>query len=110
MLSRQDILRLRTGANPYQAGRDLRTVAAVDLERGNLVAIDDSYRLWTPVTALFFINDEGHLQLFPKDISGAYPVNSLIRRYEEMVSTFGKRPSPTDIPSGQFFWSATCHG
>ncbi|NUL35423.1 DUF2974 domain-containing protein [Kosakonia sacchari] len=102
MLSRQDTLRSRSGANPNQSGRDIRTAAAVDLERGTMVAIDDSFRLWSPVTALFFIDNEGRLQLFSTSLSVTYPVSSITRRYEEMVSTFGKRPPPTDIPQGQF--------
>ncbi|WP_082022444.1 hypothetical protein [Enterobacter sp. Bisph1] len=101
MFSRQDTFTSRTGANPNQTNRDPRTVAAVDLERGTLVAIDDSYRLWSPVTGLFFINNEGRLQQFSADLSVNYPVNSIIRRYEEMVNTFGKRPPATDIPLGQ---------
>ncbi|WP_313624929.1 phospholipase [Kosakonia sp.] len=102
MLSRQDTLRSRNGANPNQSGRDIRTVAAVDLERGTMVAIDDSFRLWSPVTALFFIDKEGRLQLFSANLSVTYPVSSITRRYEEMVGIFGKRPPPTDIPRGQF--------
>ena len=101
MFSRQDTLRLYTGTNPNQTTRDPRTVATVDLERGRLVAIDDSYHLWSPVTGLFFINNEGHLELFAADVSVTYPVNSIVRRYEEMVSAFGRRPPPTDIPLGQ---------
>ncbi|MEQ4452615.1 hypothetical protein ACFX4S_02770 [Kosakonia sp. YIM B13605] len=44
------------------------------------------------MTALFFIDNEGHLQLFSASLSVTYPVSSITRRYEEMVSTFGKRP------------------
>lgn len=102
MLSSQDTLRPQNGANPYQTGRDIRTAAAVDLERGTMVAIDDSFRLWSPVTALFFIDNEGRLQVFSQNLPVTYPVNSIIERYEEMVGTFGKRPPPTDIPNGQF--------
>lgn len=79
----------------------MRTVAVVDLERGTLVAIDDNYRLWSPVTALFYVNEEGRLQLLKPDVSATYPVRSILNRYEEMVSTFGKRPPPTDMPAGQ---------
>lgn len=100
MLSRQNPQRPGSGVNPYQS-RDIRTVAVVDIERGVMVAIDDSFRLWSPVTGLFFINGDGCLQLFAKDISATYPVSSITRRYEEMVSTFGNRPSPTEIPAGQ---------
>lgn len=100
MFTQQDSLSSRNGVNPYQS-RDMRTVAAVDLERGALVAIDDSYRLWSPATALFFINEEGRLQLLKPDVSATYPVRFILNRYEEMVSTFGKRPPPTDMPAGQ---------
>lgn len=100
MLNQQDMPGAPTGTNPYQS-RDIRTLATVDLERGTMVAIDESYRLWSPVTALFFINAEGELQLFGTDLSVNYPVSQIVRRYEDMVSSFGKRPPPTDIPSGQ---------
>lgn len=101
LFSRQETLRSRNGANPYQAGRDVRTLAAVDLERGAMVAIDSSSGMWSPVTAVFFIDNDGSLQLFSSHLSVTYPVKSIIRRYEEMVSTFGKRPSPTVMPQGQ---------
>jgi hypothetical protein len=101
MLSRQDKFQSQSGANPYQAGRDIRTVATVELERGIMVAIDDRFGLWSPAVALFFIDNEGCLQLHATTLPDAYPVSSIIRRYEEMVSTFGNRPAPTDIPLSQ---------
>ena len=101
MLSRQDKFQSQSGANPYQAGRDIRTVATVELERGIMVAIDDHFGLWSPAVALFFIDNEGCLQLHATTLPDAYPVSSIIRRYEEMVSTFGNRPAPTDIPLSQ---------
>nr|WP_044180714.1 DUF2974 domain-containing protein [Phytobacter massiliensis] len=101
MLSHQDTLQSQSGSNPYQAGRDIRTVATVDLERGTMVAIDHSFRLWSPATALFFIDDEGRLQVYRANFADIYPINSIVRRYEEMVSIFGKRPAPTDIPVSQ---------
>ncbi|MGP3593849.1 hypothetical protein [Vagococcus sp. WN89Y] len=102
MLSRLDNLRSRTGANPYQTGRDLRIVAAHELERGTLVAINDSCRMWSPMSELFFINSEGRLQSFSTtDVSMIYPVSKIIRRYEEMVNAFGKRPPATVMPPAQ---------
>jgi hypothetical protein len=85
----------------YQAGRDIHTVATVDIERGTMVAIDDSFGLWSPAVAVFFIDNEGCLQLYSATLPDNYPVSSIVRRYEEMVSTFGNRPAPTDIPLSQ---------
>ena len=101
MLSRPNSHQPQSGANPYQAGRDIHTVATVDIERGTMVAIDDSFGLWSPAVAVFFIDNEGCLQLYSATLPDNYPVSSIVRRYEEMVSTFGNRPAPTDIPLSQ---------
>ena len=101
MLSRPNSHQPQSGANPYQAGRDIHTVATVDIERGTMVAIDDSFGLWSPAVAVFFIDNEGCLQLYSATLPDNYPVSAIVRRYEEMVSTFGNRPAPTDIPLSQ---------
>jgi hypothetical protein len=83
MLSRQDKFQSQSGANPYQAGRDIRTVATVELERGIMVAIDDRFGLWSPAVALFFIDNEGCLQLHATTLPDAYRF-----RYEAVSSFF----------------------
>ena len=47
LFTRYDLLRTITGANPYQSGRDTRTLIAQDLEMGRVVAIDESFRDWS---------------------------------------------------------------
>ncbi len=56
LFTRYDLLRTITGANPYQSGRDTRTLIAQDLEMGRVVAIDESFRDWSSVTEIFYIN------------------------------------------------------
>lgn len=59
LFTRYDLLRTITGANPYQSGRDTRTLVAQDLEMGRVVAIDESFRDWSSVTEIFYINASG---------------------------------------------------
>ncbi len=62
LFTRYDLLRTITGANPYQSGRDTRTLIAQDLEMGRVVAIDESFRDWSSVTEIFYINAKGQLR------------------------------------------------
>ena len=62
LFTRYDLLRTITGANPYQSGRDTRKLIAQDLDMGRIVAIDESFRSWSSVTEIFYINAQGRLQ------------------------------------------------
>ncbi|HFI1085304.1 TPA: phospholipase [Enterobacter hormaechei] len=98
LFTRYDLLRTITGANPYQSGRDTRTLIAQDLEMGRMVAIDESFRDWSSVTEIFYINAKGQLQAASLVGLGWYPVSTIVDRYEAMVRTYGSRPAPTVLP------------
>lgn len=63
LFTRYDLLRTITGANPYQSGRDTRTLIAQDLEMGRVVAIDESFRDWSSVTEIFTSMPKGNSRL-----------------------------------------------
>lgn len=96
--TRYDLLHSITGANPYQSGRDTRKLIVQDLDMGRVVAIDESYRNWSSVTEIFYINADGRLQAASLDGLGWYPVSTIVDRYETMVRTYGSRPAPTVLP------------
>ncbi|MBD4429521.1 phospholipase, partial [Xanthomonas citri pv. citri] len=81
-----------------QSGRDTRTLIAQDLEMGRVVAIDESFRDWSSVTEIFYINAKGQLQAASLVGLGWYPVSTIVDRYETMVRTYGSRPAPTVLP------------
>ena len=99
LFTRYDLLRTITGANPYQSGRDTRKLIAQDLDMGRIVAIDESFRSWSSVTEIFYINAEGRLQAASLTGLGWYPVSTIVDRYETMVRTYGSRPAPTELPT-----------
>lgn len=75
LFTRYDLLRTITGANPYQSGRDTRTLIAQDLEMGRVVAIDESFRDWSSVTEIFISTPRatpGCLAGRPGLVSGEY--------------------------------------
>ncbi|CDL31504.1 hypothetical protein [Enterobacter hormaechei] len=76
LFTRYDLLRTITGANPYQSGRDTRTLIAQDLEMGRVVAIDESFRDWSSVTEIFLYQRQratpGCLAGRPGLVSGEY--------------------------------------
>ena len=98
LFTRYDLLHAITGANPYQSGRDTRKLIAQDLDMGRIVAIDESFRNWSSVTAIFYINEKGRLQAASLSELGWYPVSTIADRYEAMVRTYGSRPAPTVLP------------
>ncbi|KJM37112.1 phospholipase A(1) [Enterobacter cloacae] len=98
LFTRYDLLHSITGANPYQSGRDTRKLIVQDLDMGRVVAIDESYRNWSSVTEIFYINADGRLQAASLDGLGWYPVSTIVDRYETMVRTYGSRPAPTVLP------------
>ena len=98
LFTRYDLLHSITGANPYQSGRDIRKLIVQDLDMGRVVAIDESYRNWSSVTEIFYINADGRLQAASLDGLGWYPVSTIVDRYETMVRTYGSRPAPTVLP------------
>ncbi|QRG80034.1 phospholipase [Citrobacter sp. R56] len=99
LFTRYDLLHSITGANPYQSGRNTRTLIVQDLDMGRVVAIDESHRNWSSVTEVFYINEKGRLQ--PASLTGLgwYPVSTIVDRYETMVRTYGSRPEPTVLPT-----------
>lgn len=98
LFTRYDLLHAITGANPYQSGRDTRKLIVQDLDMGRVVAIDESYRNWSSVTEMFYINADGRLQAASLNGLGWYPVSTIVDRYETMVRTYGSRPAPTVLP------------
>lgn len=98
LFTRYDLLHAITGANPYQTGRDTRKLIVQDLDMGRVVAIDESYRNWSSVTEMFYINADGRLQAASLNGLGWYPVSTIVDRYETMVRTYGSRPAPTVLP------------
>ena len=65
---------------------------------GRVVAIDESFRDWSSVTEIFYINAKGQLQAASLVGLGWYPVSTIVDRYETMVRTYGSRPAPTVLP------------
>ncbi|EKS6740299.1 phospholipase [Enterobacter ludwigii] len=98
LFTRYDLLHSITGANPYQSGRDTRKLIVQDLDIGRIVAIDESFRNWSSVTEIFYINADGRLQAASLTGLGWYPVSTIVDRYETMVRTYGARPAPTVLP------------
>lgn len=98
LFTRYDLLHAITGANPYQSGRDTRKLIVQDLDMGRIVAIDESFRSWSSVTEIFYINEKGRLQAASLTGLGWYPVSTIVDRYEAMVRTYGSRPAPTVMP------------
>ena len=99
LFTRYDLLHSITGANPYQSGRDTRKLIVQDLDMGRIVAIDESFRNWSSVTEIFYINTKGRLQAASLTGLGWYPVSTIVDRYETMVRTYGSRPAPTELPA-----------
>lgn len=99
LFTRYDLLYSITGANPYQSGRDTRKLIAQDLDMGRIVAIDESFRNWSSVTEMFYINADGRLQAASNTGLGWYPESTIVERYETMVRTYGSRPAPTELPT-----------
>ncbi|HIB8957413.1 TPA: phospholipase [Enterobacter ludwigii] len=98
LFTRYDLLHSITGANPYQSGRDTRKLIVQDLDIGRIVAIDESFRNWSSVTEIFYINADGRLQAASLTGLGWYPVSTIVDRYETMVRAYGARPAPTVLP------------
>lgn len=90
-------IRSSTGFNPYQAGSNLQNVVRRELERGNMVAVE-VYPGAFATMGPFYVTDTGHLR-GPGLQEPGYPTERIIRRYEEMVSRYGRRARPTVFPS-----------
>ncbi|EKM5066140.1 phospholipase [Cronobacter turicensis] len=99
LFTRYDQFQPSTRANPYQSGRDLRKLIADEFWHGNLVAIDESSRPWSPTTELYYINKKGELEPTHAPRSLMFPLGSIIVRYGAMVRVYRTLPPPTVRPA-----------
>ncbi|ABU79105.1 phospholipase [Cronobacter sakazakii] len=99
LFTRYELFQPSTRANPYQSGRDLRKLIADEFWHGNLVAIDESSRPWSPTTELYYINEKGELEPTHAPRSLMFPLGYIIVRYGSMVRVYRTLPPPTVRPT-----------
>lgn len=95
--SGRDKIMLNAGVSHKGTGSNLRGKVFGALERGEIVAVE-TFPGQLATIGPFYADEKGYLQPYQQQGPG-YPIDRIIRRYEQMVENYGYRARPTIFPA-----------